>query len=85
MIIIIVIQGYIMSLCEIKSGESCRIKNIKAEGKLFYKLLDMGFIDGATIQVIRHAPLYDPIELKIHNYLISLRKSEAELIEVEEL
>jgi len=48
-----------------------------------HKLLDMGFVNGACIEVVREAPLYDPMELKIHNYLISLRKSEAKILEVE--
>ncbi|PSM51476.1 ferrous iron transport protein A [Campylobacter blaseri] len=73
-----------MGLNSCKSGKRYIIKNINAKGKLFYKLLDMGFIDGAMVEVVREAPLYDPMELKIHNYLITLRKSEATLIEVEE-
>ena len=48
-----------------------------------HKLLDMGFVSGSVIEVVREAPLFDPMELKIHNYHISLRKSEANLIEVE--
>ncbi|MGB2551792.1 MULTISPECIES: FeoA family protein [unclassified Campylobacter] len=74
-----------MNLSLISSGKKCKITKLNATGKLLQKLLDMGFVIGATIEVIREAPLYDPVELKIHNYLISLRKSEAELIEVEEL
>jgi len=42
----------------------------------------MGFIPGAEIQMIRNAPLRDPIEVGVQNYLITLRHSEAELIEV---
>lgn len=74
-----------MGLDSCTSGKIYKIKNISAQGKLFYKLLDMGFITGASLEVIREAPLYDPMELKIHNYLITLRKSEAKLIEVESL
>lgn len=74
-----------MGLDGCESGKKYKIRNINAKGKLFYKLLDMGFIDGATIEVVREAPLYDPMELKIHNYLITLRKSEAKLIEVENI
>lgn len=59
------------------------IASIDAQEKLLQKLLDMGFVIGAEILVIREAPLFDPMELKIHNYLISLRKSEASLIKVE--
>ncbi len=72
-----------MWLNEIKNGKKCRVLNINAREKLLNKLLDMGFIQGAIIEVIREAPLYDPMQLRIHNYLISLRKSEANLIKVE--
>ncbi|QCD52031.1 FeoA family protein [Campylobacter sp. RM16192] len=72
-----------MHLGLIESGNSCKIKALHAKDKLLQKLLDMGFVVGAQIEVVREAPLYDPLELKIHNYLVSLRKSEAELIEVE--
>lgn len=74
-----------MRLSEIASGSSCKIVKSNATDKLRYKLLDMGFISGAVIEVVREAPLYDPMELKIHNYLITLRKSEASLIEVEQI
>ncbi|NLK66661.1 MAG: ferrous iron transport protein A [Campylobacteraceae bacterium] len=74
-----------MSLFDGKKGKKYKIVNINAEGKVFYKLLDMGFVNGVTTEVVRRAPLNDPIELKIHNYLITLRGSEARLIEVEEV
>lgn len=74
-----------MCLDTAKEGKRFKIKSINADGKLFYKLLDMGFINGAELKVIREAPLHDPMELKIHNYLITIRRSEAALIAVEEL
>jgi ferrous iron transport protein A len=72
-----------MSLGEIQSGQKCKLLKINSSGKLKQKLLDMGFVMGAFIEVIREAPLYDPMELRIHNYLISLRRSEASELEVE--
>lgn len=69
----------------LKKGEKAIVSQLKTEGKLFRKLLDMGFVNGAVIEVIREAPLFDPMELKIHNYYISLRKSEASLIEVKNI
>ena len=71
-----------MLLRNIKSGQKAKILKINAHGKLFHKLLDMGFVGGAMIEVVREAPLFDPMELKIQDYHISLRKSEAALIEV---
>ncbi|MEA2051085.1 MAG: FeoA family protein [Campylobacterota bacterium] len=63
-------------------GQKYKIAKLNTDGKLKQKLLDMGFVNGAEIQIVREAPLYDPMELKIHNYNITLRKSEARLIEV---
>lgn len=70
------------TLASIEFGASYKIIRINAESKLLQKLLDMGFVEGAVVEVIRDAPLYDPIQLKIHDYIVTLRKSEAALIEV---
>ncbi len=67
------------------SGQKVKISKLHTSGKLMHKLLDMGFVSGSVVEVIREAPLFDPMELKIHNYHISLRKSEAGLIEVEDI
>lgn len=67
------------------SGQKVKISKLHTKGKLMHKLLDMGFVIGSVVEVIREAPLFDPMELKIHNYNISLRKSEAGLIEVENI
>ena len=72
-----------MNLGSAQAGILYKIKELKAEGKLLQKLLDMGFINGAVIEAVRLAPLLDPIEFKIQDCLISLRKSEATLVEVE--
>ena len=72
-----------MNLGSAQAGILYKIKELKAEGKLLQKLLDMGFINGAVVEAVRLAPLLEPIELKIQDCLISLRKSEAALVEVE--
>jgi len=72
-----------MSLNDAKEGNKVKVVNLSAKGKLLYKLLDMGLIQGSTIEIIREAPLHDPMELKIHNYNLMLRKSEANLVEIE--
>lgn len=68
----------------ISNGRKVKIMKLNAKGKLLNKLLDMGFVNNVVVEVIREAPLFDPMELKLHNYNLSIRKSEAELIEVEE-
>ena len=71
-----------MNLSNIKTNQHCIIKSINAKGKLLQKLLDMGFVQGIDIQIIRVAPLNDPMLLRIHNYDISIRVNEAMFIEV---
>lgn len=69
----------------VEVGQNVKIIKLNTKGKLMHKLLDMGFVPDTVIQIVRVAPLNDPMELKIHNYHISLRKSEANLIEVEKI
>jgi len=74
-----------MSLDEIRPGERCRIKRIMASGLLGQRLLDMGFIPGVEIEVIRNAPLVDPVEVRLGEYQVSIRHDEARYVEVEPL
>ncbi|QEE33363.1 FeoA family protein [Malaciobacter canalis] len=69
-------------LDSLSKGQKAKIKKIRTDGKLLRRLLDMGFVMNSEIEVIREAPLFDPMELKIQDYYISIRKSEASLIEV---
>jgi ferrous iron transport protein A len=71
-----------LRLDEVKKDSKCKIESIEAKGKLLKKFLDMGFVKGVDIEVIREAPLYDPMELKVHNYYVSVRKKEAQGIRV---
>lgn len=74
----------IITLDFLKKGQKGKIKKLHAKGKLLHKLLDMGFVNNVEIEVIREAPLFDPMQLKLHNYHISVRKSEAKLIEMQD-
>ncbi len=76
-------QGGRMNLKELKSGESGRILSVGGEGALRQHLLDMGVIPGATVHVVKYAPMGDPVELKIHGYELTLRLTEAEKILIE--
>ncbi|MCM1285913.1 MAG: ferrous iron transport protein A [Acetobacter sp.] len=72
-----------MTLKEVKVGTACTVKRINGEGALKRRIMDMGITKGAEISVRKVAPLGDPIEITVRNYELSLRKSDAELIEVE--
>ncbi|MCD7796122.1 MAG: ferrous iron transport protein A [Clostridiales bacterium] len=71
------------TLREIKIGDTCTVKKLHGEGALKRRIMDMGITKGVEIYVRKVAPLGDPIEVTIRGYELSLRKADAELIEVE--
>ena len=71
------------TLYDLLEGEEGIILKIKGRGQFRQRLSEMGFVVGKKVTVIRKAPLGDPIEYKIMGYHISLRNSEAKLIEVD--
>ncbi|NDV94223.1 ferrous iron transport protein B [Dysgonomonas sp. 521] len=71
-----------MLLSDLKTGEKGVIVRVNGSGAFRKRILEMGFIRGKTIKVILNAPLKDPIKYKIMDYEVSLRRSEARLIEV---
>ncbi|HEX2968562.1 MAG TPA: ferrous iron transport protein B [Bacteroidales bacterium] len=70
------------TLYDLNEGEEGIILKIKGRGQFRHRLSEMGFVVGKKITVIRKAPLRDPVEYKIMDYHVSLRNSEAQLIEV---
>jgi Fe2+ transport system protein FeoA len=72
-------------LNELKPAAKGIIKQVKAQGMLKKKLLDMGVVPGSRLEILRVAPLGDPVEVRIRGYNLSLRKEEARQIFVEEL
>lgn len=71
-----------MTLAELATGEEAIIAKIKGYGAFRRRILEMGFLRGKKVKVIKNAPLKDPIEYQILNYNVSLRRAEAHLIEV---
>lgn len=72
-------------LSELKSGTKCRVKEVNGSGPVKRRILDMGVVPGSEIEVIRVAPLGDPMEFRLKGYYLSLRKEEAENVFVEVL
>jgi Fe2+ transport system protein FeoA len=70
-------------LDKLKVGETGQIKKVNGEGRLRRRLFDMGVTPGAAVTVKKFAPLGDPIEVTLRGYELTLRKSEAHLIELE--
>ena len=71
-----------MRLSELKTGESGTIVKVMGHGGFRRRIMEMGFVRGQRVEVILNAPLKDPIEYKIMGYDISLRRSEADMVEV---
>ena len=70
------------TLKQVKVGQTCTVKRVHGEGALRRRIMDMGITKG-EIYVRKVAPLGDPIEITVRDYELSVRKNDAELIEVE--
>ncbi len=71
-----------MNLSELKTSEEAIIVKVKGFGAFRKRIIEMGFVKGKKVKVIKNAPLKDPIEYEIMDYKVSLRRSEAAMIEV---
>lgn len=71
------------SLKEVPVGSTVRVRKITGEGAVKRHIMDMGITKGTEIRVRKVAPLGDPVEVTVRGYELSLRKTYAEMIEVE--
>lgn len=71
-----------MTLKQVKPGTTVTVAKISGEGSLKRRIMDMGLTKGVEIFVRKVAPLGDPVEITVRGYELSVRKSDAELIEV---
>ncbi len=69
-----------MSISELKPGQRARVDQVTGNGAIRQRLLEMGLMPEAQLQVERIAPSGDPIWIKLHGYHLSLRRSEASTI-----
>ena len=70
-------------LDKIEKGETGLVRNVEGDGKVRRRLFDMGVTPGAKVTLRKKAPFGDPIEITIRGYELSLRKAEAELVNIE--
>ena len=71
------------TLRDVKVGESATVVKLNGEGAVKRRIMDMGITRGVEIYVRKLAPLGDPVEVTVRGYELSLRKADAEMIEVE--
>lgn len=70
------------TLKDVRVGETCVVKKLYGEGPVKRRIMDMGITKGVEIYVRKVAPLGDPMELTVRGYELSLRKADAEMVEV---
>ena len=71
------------NLKETKIGETVKVVKLHGEGAVKRRIMDMGITKGVEVYIRKVAPLGDPIEVTVRDYELSLRKADAEMIEVE--
>ncbi|MBR4157243.1 MAG: ferrous iron transport protein B [Bacteroidales bacterium] len=72
----------VLTLADMTTGTKCIIVKVNGHGGLRHRLMELGFVKGETVTVIKNAPLLDPVEYQVMQAHISLRRSEADKIEV---
>ena len=73
----------IKTLKDVRIGQTATIRRLHGEGALKRRIMDMGLTKGTEVYVRKAAPLGDPLELTVRGYELSMRKADAEMIEVE--
>ncbi|MCI5519316.1 MAG: ferrous iron transport protein A [Treponema sp.] len=71
-----------MTLRDVKTGQTVSVEKLNGEGAIKRRIMDMGITKGVEIYVRKVAPLGDPIEVTVRGYELSIRKADAELIQV---
>ena len=72
-----------MTLREAKIGQTVTVKKLTGEGAVKRRIMDMGITKGVEVYIRKVAPLGDPVEVTVRGYELSLRKADAEMIQVE--
>ncbi len=71
-----------MTLREVKTGQTVTVEKLLGEGAVKRRIMDMGITKGTEIYVRKVAPLGDPVEVTVRGYELSIRKADAELIQL---
>ncbi len=70
-------------LGDLEAGARATVRRVSGEPELLQRLMELGFVPGTTITLVRRAPMGDPIELRLRGTHFSIRHSEADLIDVD--
>ena len=70
------------TLAQLEPGQSGTVRRVTSLGRLGVRLMEMGLVPGARVELLKRAPLGDPLELRVAGYHLSVRKAEAGLVEL---
>jgi ferrous iron transport protein A len=73
----------VKKLSDLSPGDRARVTKMGGDPEALRRLMEMGLMRGTAVEVVRRAPLGDPLEVKVRGFMLTLRRSEAEHIEVE--
>jgi Fe2+ transport system protein FeoA len=73
----------VRKLSELVAGDRGKVVKVAGDADAARRLMEMGLMRGTTVEVVRMAPLGDPLEVKVRGFMLTLRRAEAEHIEVE--
>lgn len=71
------------TLAQLAPGDRGKVTQVAGEADAARRLMEMGLMRGTTVEVVRRAPLGDPMEVKVRGFMLTLRRAEAEHIQVE--
>ena len=71
------------NLSDLEPGDTCKVTHVGGSGGERRRMMDMGIVSGSRIEVVRKAPMGDPVEFLLRGYNLTLRKEEAEVVRVE--
>ena len=71
-----------MTLRDVKTGQTVSVEKLNGEGAIKRRIMDMGITKGTEVHIRKVAPLGDPIEVTVRGYELSIRKADAEMIEI---
>ncbi len=73
-----------MKLANVPAGETAKVVSVDGNTAAARRLMEMGVVPGVSVRVVKTAPFGDPIEVRVRNYSLAMRRNEAEAIEVSE-
>lgn len=74
-----------MTLDQLEIGRRAQVRAVTGRGRTTVRLLEMGFVPGVEVALIKRAPLGDPLELRLRGFHVSLRRAEARAVEIVEV